>query len=194
MKIWYNNIIDTERHVVDVQGDRIGIGRASRTRSCSKVRMWPRRRRSSIAAGRVGARGAGHERRLARRSPAVRRRALRNPRQPDDFALPLFAHAGFPEGRRDDREHQRQLLDEKMSGLIRDVHVELLRRMDLTSDSAASSRTTMSTCRGWSERSTTSPAATRSSPAAARRWWPTWLAMVCATGCWSIDVRHRGPP
>jgi len=27
MKIWYNNIIDTERHVVDVQGDRIRIGR-----------------------------------------------------------------------------------------------------------------------------------------------------------------------
>src|SRR5262249_5688537 len=29
MKIWYNNIIDTDRHVVEVQGDRIRIGRAS---------------------------------------------------------------------------------------------------------------------------------------------------------------------
>ena len=29
MKIWYNNIIDTDRHVVDVQGDRIRIGRAA---------------------------------------------------------------------------------------------------------------------------------------------------------------------
>ena len=29
MKIWYNNIIDTERHVVEVQGDRIRIGRAA---------------------------------------------------------------------------------------------------------------------------------------------------------------------
>ena len=29
MKIWYNNIIDTERHVVEVQGDRIRIGRAT---------------------------------------------------------------------------------------------------------------------------------------------------------------------
>ena len=29
MKIWYNNIIDTDRHVVEVQGDRIRIGLAS---------------------------------------------------------------------------------------------------------------------------------------------------------------------
>ena len=29
MKIWYNNIIDTDRHVVEVQGDRIRIGRAA---------------------------------------------------------------------------------------------------------------------------------------------------------------------
>ena len=28
MKIWYNNIIDTDRHVVEVQGDRIRIGRS----------------------------------------------------------------------------------------------------------------------------------------------------------------------
>ena len=28
MKIWYNNIIDTDRRVVEVQGDRIRIGRA----------------------------------------------------------------------------------------------------------------------------------------------------------------------
>src|SRR5262245_42760942 len=29
MKIWYNNIIDTDRHVVEVSGDRIRIGRAA---------------------------------------------------------------------------------------------------------------------------------------------------------------------
>ena len=102
MKIWYNNIIDTERHVVEVQGDRIRIGRAAVERD--RARQPLRRRRGGRALSPrqcLGAGGAGHERRHARRSPTLRRRAVRHSRQPDDLALSVFAHARSAERRRD---------------------------------------------------------------------------------------------
>jgi Flp pilus assembly CpaF family ATPase len=51
--------------------------------------------------------------------------------------FPYSLTLDLPKAAETTRDQQRQILDDRMSALIRDIHVELLRRMDLTSDSAA---------------------------------------------------------
>lgn len=138
MKIWYNNIIDTERHVVDVQGDRIRIGRAPTNEIvldspfvADEAAVLYRRSNAweLVVLGMNGVtlgdrQLAGGERCDIRSSQTI-------------SLFPYSLTLDVPSAAEVSRDHQRQLLDERMSTLIRDIHVELLRRMDLTGDSSA---------------------------------------------------------
>ena len=138
MKIWYNNIIDTERHVVEVQGDRIRIGRAATNEimldspyvADEAAVLYRRGNAWELVA--LGMNGVmlgdrqlfGGERCDIRGSQTI-------------SLFPYSLTLDLPSAAETTREHQRQLLDDSMSALIRDIHVELLRRMDLRGDNAA---------------------------------------------------------
>jgi pilus assembly protein CpaF len=139
MKIWYNNIIDTERHVVEVQGDRIRIGRAP---SNEIVLDSPYVADEAAVLYRRG--NAWELVALGMNGITLGDRQLFGGERCDirgSQTISLFPYSltlDLPSAAETTREHQRMLLDEKMSTLIRDIHVELLLRMDLTGDSAAS--------------------------------------------------------
>ena len=138
MKIWYNNIIDTDRHVVEVHGDRIRIGRATTNEivlespyvADEAAVLYRRNNGWELVA--LGINGVtlddrqlyGGERCEIRGSQTI-------------SLFPYSLTLDLPKAEESTREHQRRLLDDKMSILIRDVHVELLRRMDLSGDGAA---------------------------------------------------------
>lgn len=137
MKIWYNNIIDVERHVVEVQGDRIRIGRApsndivldSPYVAEEAAALYRRDNTWELVA--LGMNGVtigdrhlfGGERCEVGGSQTI-------------SLFPYSLTLDLPKPAEITRELQRQMLDQQMSELIRDVHVELLRRMDLTGDTA----------------------------------------------------------
>ncbi len=138
MKIWYNNIIDTDRRVVEVQGDRIRIGRAASNEivldspyvADEAAVLYRRHNGWELVA--LGINGVtlgdkqlfGGERCEIRGSQTI-------------SLFPYSLTLDLPKAEETTREHQRKLLDDRMSVLIRDAHVELLRRMDLKGDSAA---------------------------------------------------------
>jgi Flp pilus assembly CpaF family ATPase len=138
MKIWYNNIIDTDRHVVEVQGDRIRIGRSAANEivldspyvADEAAVLYRRNNGWELVA--LGINGVtlgdrqlfGGERCEIRGSQTI-------------SLFPYSLTLDLPKAEETTREHQRQVLDDRMSLLIRDVHVELLRRMDLKGDGAA---------------------------------------------------------
>jgi Flp pilus assembly CpaF family ATPase len=139
MKIWYNNIIDTERNVVDVQGDRIRIGRA---KSNEIVLDSPY---VADEAAVLYRRNNGWELvALGMNGVALGDRQLYSGERCDirgSQTISLFPYSltlDLPKAAETTREHQRQVLDDRMSTLIREIHIELLRRMDLTGDAAAS--------------------------------------------------------
>ncbi len=139
MKIWYNNIIDTERNVVDVQGDRIRIGRATLNEivldspyvADEAAVLYRRNNGWELMA-------------LGMNGVALGDRQLYSGERCDirgSQTISLFPYSltlDLPKAAETTREHQRQVLDDRMSTLIREIHVELLRRMDLTGDAAAS--------------------------------------------------------
>jgi Flp pilus assembly CpaF family ATPase len=138
MKIWYNNIIDTDRHVVEVQGDRIRIGRASGNEivldspyvADEAAVLYRRANGWELVA--LGMNGVtlddrqlfGGERCDIKGSQTI-------------SLFPYSLTLDLPKAQETTREYQRQLLDDKMSAMIREVHVELLRRMDLSGEGAA---------------------------------------------------------
>jgi Flp pilus assembly CpaF family ATPase len=138
MKIWYNNIIDTDRHVVEVQGDRIRIGRSPANEIvldspyvADEAAVLYRRNNAweLVALGMNGV-TLGDRQLFSGERCGIR----------GSQTISLFPYSltlDLPKAAETTRDQQRQVLDEHMSGLIRDIHVELLRRMDLTSDSAA---------------------------------------------------------
>ncbi|MEX2092224.1 MAG: ATPase, T2SS/T4P/T4SS family [Pirellulales bacterium] len=137
MKIWYNNIIDTDRHVVEVQGDRIRIGRAASNEivldspyvADEAAVLYRRNNAWELVA--LGMNGVtlgdrqlfGGERCDIRGSQTI-------------SLFPYSLTLDLPNAAETTREQQRGLLDDRMSTLIREIHVELLRRMDLTGDTA----------------------------------------------------------
>lgn len=137
MKIWYNNVIDSERHVVEVQGDRIRIGRGKTNEivldsPCIADEAAVLYRRNSgwelVALGMncvtIGDRKLfGGERLNICTSQTI-------------SLFPFTLSLDLPKAVETTREYQRQLLDERMSSLIREIHVELLKQMDLTGNSA----------------------------------------------------------
>src|SRR6188472_76613 len=138
MKIWYNNIIDTDRRVVEVQGDRIRIGRAPNNEivldspyvADEAAVLYRRNNGWELVA--LGMNGMtlddrqlyGGERCDIRGSQTI-------------SLFPYSLTLDLPKAEETTREHQRKLLDDKMSAMIREVHVELLRRMDLSGEGAA---------------------------------------------------------
>jgi Flp pilus assembly CpaF family ATPase len=139
MKIWYNNIIDTERHVVEVQGDRIRIGRSD----ANEIVLDSPYVADEAAV--LYRRSNGWELvSLGMNGVTLGDRQLFGGERCDiqgSQTMSLFPYSltlDLPKAAETSREHQRRVLDERMSNTIRDIHVELLRRMDLTSDSAAS--------------------------------------------------------
>src|SRR5262245_115944 len=139
MKIWYNNIIDTDRNVVDVQGDRIRIGRA---KSNEIVLDSPYVADEAAVLYRRG--NAWELVALGMNGVALDDRQLFSGERCDirgSQTISLFPCSltlDLPKAAETTREHQRKLLDDRMSTLIREIHVELLRRMDLTGDAVAS--------------------------------------------------------
>ena len=141
MKIWYNNIIDTDRHVVEVQGDRIRIGRAPANEIvldspyvADEAAVLYRRNNAweLVALGMNGV-TLGDRQLFSGERCDIR----------GSQTISLFPYSltlDLPKAAETTREHQRQVLDDRMSALIRDIHVELLRRMDLTGDAAAIAR------------------------------------------------------
>jgi Flp pilus assembly CpaF family ATPase len=138
MKIWYNNIIDTDRHVVEVQGDRIRIGRSPANEIvldspyvADEAAVLYRRNNAweLVALGMNGV-TLGDRQLFSGERCDIR----------GSQTISLFPYSltlDLPKAAETTRDQQRQILDDRMSALIRDIHVELLRRMDLTSDSAA---------------------------------------------------------
>jgi Flp pilus assembly CpaF family ATPase len=138
MKIWYNNIIDTDRHVVEVQGDRIRIGRSPANEIvldspyvADEAAVLYRRNNAweLVALGMNGV-TLGDRQLFSGERCDIR----------GSQTISLFPYSltlDLPKAAETTRDQQRQVLDDRMSALIRDIHVELLRRMDLTSDSAA---------------------------------------------------------
>jgi Flp pilus assembly CpaF family ATPase len=138
MKIWYNNIIDTDRHVVEVQGERIRIGRSPSNEIvldspyvADEAAVLYRRNNGweLVALGMNGV-TLGDRQLFSGERCDIR----------GSQTISLFPYSltlDLPKAAETTREQQRQVLDDRMSALIRDIHIELLRRMDLTSDSAA---------------------------------------------------------
>jgi Flp pilus assembly CpaF family ATPase len=137
MKIWYNNIIDTERHVIDVQGDRIRIGRGTTNEVVLDSPYV------ADEAAILYRRANGWELVvLGMNGVTLGDRQLYSGDRCDirvSQTISLFPYSltlDLPKAEETTREHQRRMLDERMSAVIRDIHVELLRRMDLTGDAA----------------------------------------------------------
>jgi Flp pilus assembly CpaF family ATPase len=138
MKIWYNNIIDTDRHVVEVQGDRIRIGRSKANEivldspyvADEAAVLYRRTNGWELVA--LGMNGVSlGDRQLF----GGDRCDIRGTQTISLF--PFSLTLDLPKAAETTREQQRKLLDDRMSGLIRDIHIDLLRRMDLTGDAAA---------------------------------------------------------
>jgi Flp pilus assembly CpaF family ATPase len=138
MKIWYNNIIDTDRHVVEVQGDRIRIGRSKANEivldspyvADEAAVLYRRTNGWELVA--LGMNGVSlGDRQLY----GGDRCDIRGTQTISLF--PFSLTLDLPKAAETTREQQRKLLDDRMSGLIRDIHIDLLRRMDLTGDAAA---------------------------------------------------------
>ena len=98
--------------------------------------------------------------------------------------FPYSLTLDLPKAAETTREHQRQMLDERLSAL----DPRYSRRGAAANGSHRRMRprrlrSTTNICCAWNGRSTTLPAVARSWPAAARRWSPTWPATDCAIGC-----------
>ena len=144
MKIWYNSIIDTDRHVVEVRGDRVTIGRGTKndivldSPYVAEEAAVLNRTNGSWELTALGINGlvvkqpgddeVDNERRVAGgdRYTVVASLAI--------HLYPYTLTIDLPENLTRNRAAQRSMLDERMSQVIRDVHVELLRRIDLSGD------------------------------------------------------------
>ncbi|HVT26970.1 MAG TPA: ATPase, T2SS/T4P/T4SS family, partial [Lacipirellulaceae bacterium] len=129
----------TERHVVEVQGDRIRIGRSAANEivldspyvADEAAVLYRRNNGWELVA-------------LGMNGVTLGDRQLFGGERCDihgSQTISLFPYSltlDLPKAVETTREHQRRALDERMSNSIREIHVELLRRMDLTGDSAAS--------------------------------------------------------
>jgi pilus assembly protein CpaF len=138
MKIWYNNIIDTDRRVVEVQGDRIRIGRSPTNEIvldspyvADEAAVLYRRNNGweLVVLGMNGV-TLGDKQLFGGERCNIR----------DSQTISLFPYTltlDLPKAEERTREHQRQMLDERMSLVVHDAHVELLKRMDLKGEGAA---------------------------------------------------------
>lgn len=137
MKIWFNNVIDTERNVAEVTGNRVRIGRSPDNDIVLA---------SPFIAGEAAVlhKRQGHWELVALGINGVKLgdRQLYNGdrceiRTNQSISLfPFTITLDLPHEAEVDRSTQRKDLDESMSEVIGQVHLELLQRMNLTADSA----------------------------------------------------------
>ena len=137
MKIWFNNVIDTQRNVADVSGNRVRIGRnpdndvvldspyiAGEAAVLNKRNgVW-----ELVALGINGIKLG--DRQLYDGDRCEIRTNLSIGLFPFTLTLDLPYEVEL------NQETERKELDELMSGVVGKVHVELLQRMNLTPDSA----------------------------------------------------------
>jgi Flp pilus assembly CpaF family ATPase/pSer/pThr/pTyr-binding forkhead associated (FHA) protein len=137
MKIWFNNVIDTERNVAEISGNRVRIGRNTDNDIVLD---------SPFIAGEAAVlhkrRGAWELVALGINGVKLGDRQLYNGdrceiRTNQSISLfPFTVTLDLPYEAELDRSTQRKDLDENMSELIGHVHLELLQRMNLSADSA----------------------------------------------------------
>jgi pilus assembly protein CpaF len=137
MKIWFNNVIDTERNVVDVTGNRVRIGR---NRDNDVVLDSP------FVAGEAAVlhKRAGVWELIALGINGIKLgdRQLYNGDRCEirsNLSISLFPFTltlDLPYKVALDQENERKKLDQTMSDLVGQVHIELLQRLNLTADSA----------------------------------------------------------
>ena len=137
MKIWFNNVIDTERNVAEVTGNRVRIGRNADNDIVLD---------SPFVAGEAA---VLHKRKgiwelvaLGINGVKLGDRQLYNGDRCDirtNQSISLFPFTvtlDLPHEAEIDVLEERKSLDEKMSEVIGKIHLELLQRMNLTADTA----------------------------------------------------------
>ena len=137
MKIWFNNVVDTERNVIDVTGNRVRIGRNPNNDVvldspfvADEAAVLNRRNGvwELVAMGINGIKLG--DRQLYNGDRCEIRSNLSINLFPFTLTLDLPFTAELS------HENERKTLDQTMSRLVQQVHVELLQRMNLTPDSA----------------------------------------------------------
>ncbi len=137
MKIWYNNVIDTQRNVADVTGNRVRIGRNSdndvvldspfiaREAAVLHKRngVW-----ELVALGINGVKLGDRQLYNGERCEIRTNQSI--------CLFPFTLTLDLPHQVELTLEAQRKNFDETMSKVIGQVHLELLQRMNLTADSA----------------------------------------------------------
>jgi len=137
MKIWYNNVIDTDRNVVEVDGDRIRIGRAAHNEIVldspyiaeEAAVLYRRGGSCELLALRINGVALGD-----RQLYNGERCEIETSRSIELF--PFSLTLDLPRQEELSREARRRQLDQQMSQMIHDVHLVLLEKMNLKVDSA----------------------------------------------------------
>ena len=137
MKIWFNNVIDTDRRVVEVQGNRIRIGRSSQNEIVldspfvadeaavlyRRAGVW-----ELVVLGMNGVRFGDRHLYNGDRCQVRTQQTI--------GLFPYSLTLDLPRVEEVTQETLRTRLDQHMSTLIREIHVQLLRRKELKLDSA----------------------------------------------------------
>ncbi len=138
MKIWFNNVIDTERRVVEVTGNRVRIGRGSHNEivldspfvADEAAVLYKRGGVWELLALGINGVKLGEEQLYNGERCEVR----------TDQAILLFPFSltlDLPQQEQLSRAGARAELDQLMSRVIGEVHLELLQRMNLNAESTA---------------------------------------------------------
>ena len=137
MKIWFNNVIDTDRNVADVTGNRVRIGRNSDNDVvldspfiAGEAAVLYRRNGvwELVALGINGIKLGDRQLYNGDRCEIRTNQSI--------SLFPFTLTLDLPHEVELDRETERRNLDQTMSTIIGQVHLELLQRMNLTADSA----------------------------------------------------------
>ncbi len=141
LKIWFNNVVDTERKVVEVTGDRVRIGRHpsndvvldSPYIANEAVVLYQRGDGWELVA--LGINGVTLDDQQIYNGDRCRIRT--------NHSISLFPFTltlDLPSDEHISQESQRQVLDQEMSRVIADVHLALLTRMNLNADTQGMQR------------------------------------------------------
>ena len=141
MKIWFNNVVDTERKVVEATGNRVRIGRAE-----SNEIVLDSPYIADEAAVLYKRDGSWELVALGINGVTVGDKQIYNGdrcelRTNQTISLfPFTLTLDLPHEEELSRESEREQLDREMSQVIGDVHLELLERMNLSTDSQSLQR------------------------------------------------------
>ncbi|MEM9586239.1 MAG: FHA domain-containing protein, partial [Planctomycetota bacterium] len=132
MRLWYNNVVDTQRRVLEIEGDRISIGRgeqndlvlASPYIASEAVVLYRRDAGWEVVVlGSNGIKIGDRQLTAGEHCELVSRSAIE--------IFPFTITIDLPSQEELSSEAERKRLDQQMSQLIAETHRELLDRMDL---------------------------------------------------------------